>query len=73
MTGYIDNFETSKILGEGASSKVRLGFDKQTGERVAIKMLDLEDPRNNARKIELLRKEVEAIQCMNHKHIVKCN
>ena len=40
MPGKIGRFNTTKTLGTGATCKVKLGTDPDTGRSVAIKILN---------------------------------
>ena len=59
MPGKIGKFQLSRTLGHGASCKVKLGLDTETGSKVAIKLMndDLDDQVK-----ELVMNEVEAMQ-----------
>ena len=39
MPGMIGKYEISRTLGSGASCKVKLGRDSETGDRVAVKIM----------------------------------
>jgi serine/threonine protein kinase len=39
MPGTLDQFKVYRTLGTGASCKVKLGEDMETGRKVAIKMM----------------------------------
>ena len=49
---------------------MKLATDAQNNE-YALKIFDLTNPRNNKKAIDLLKKEVEATQKLEFKHIVK--
>merc|ERR1712038_737923 len=70
MTNKIDNFTITKTLGSGFSAKVKLAHDEQNNE-YALKIFDLNNPRNNKKAIDLLKKEVAATEKLQYKHIVK--
>ena len=59
MPGSIDKYEVLRTLGHGASCKVKLGRDPETGAKVAIKIMksDMDDGVR-----ALLFNEVEAMQ-----------
>ena len=48
--------------------KLALGSD---GNEYALKIFDLTNPRNNKKALDLLKKEVEACNKLQYKHIVK--
>ena len=70
MTSTIDGFTLSKTLGSGFSAKVKLATDNENNE-YALKIFDLTNAANNKKAIDLLKKEVEATQKLDHKNIVK--
>ena len=70
MTSTIDQFTLTKTLGSGFSAKVKLARDSNDAE-YALKIFDLTNPTNNKKAIDLLKKEVEATQKLDHKNIVK--
>ena len=66
----IDQYTLEKTLGSGFSAKVKLASDPQ-GNQYALKIFNLNNPQNNAKAIELLKKEVESTQKLDHQNIVK--
>ena len=70
MTSAIDGYAISKTLGSGFSAKVKLATDGANNE-YALKIFDLTNPRNNKKALDLLKKEVEACNKLQYKHIVK--
>jgi serine/threonine protein kinase len=61
-------------IGAGASGAVYMGRDAVLGERVAIKIVDLEDaPSSKAARSQLERveREVQAAASMSHPHLVR--
>ena len=69
ISGKLDNLTVTKTLGSGFSSIVKLAFDPVTATNYALKILNLDDKTQNTSL--LLRDEVAAMRCMDHKHIVK--
>ena len=66
----ICDFIIKEKLGEGAFGSVRLGINKQTGEKVAIKILD----KNKLTKYEdkqRIEKEIEILKKLRHPNIVR--
>ena len=69
----LDDYEILSILGEGTFGVVRLGKNKETGERVAIKILEKkkivnkDDAERVDREIEILKriKHINIIRVMN--------
>jgi len=70
MTSTIDGFTLTKTLGSGFSAKVKLARDANDAE-YALKIFDLTNPVNSKKAVDLLKKEVEATQKLDHKHVVK--
>ena len=69
MPGRIGRFQISRTLGQGASCKVKLGLDTETGSKVAIKLMH--DDMDEGVK-ELLMNEVEAMQNLTgHQNVVQ--
>ena len=68
MPGTIGRFEITKTLGSGASCKVKLGFDTETGRKVAVKILN--DGLDDKTK-ELVMTEVEAMGHLKNQHIIE--
>jgi serine/threonine protein kinase len=70
VASTIDGFTLGKTLGSGFSAKVKLAHD-ETNAEYALKIFNLTNPHNNKKAIDLLKKEVEATQKLDHKNIVK--
>ena len=66
----IDGYTLTKTLGQGFSAKVKLAHDSN-GNEYALKIFDLNNPKNNKKAMDLLKKEVEACDKLQYKHIVK--
>jgi len=69
MPGQIGKYRILRTLGSGASCKVKLGLDQESGAKVAVKILNdsiSEDPKMK----ELLMAEVKAMSALKHGHIV---
>ena len=63
-----DQLKITKKLGKGGFGVVHLAQDELTKQMVAVKILDFaEKPMNS----EMMKKEVEALSNMRHKHIVE--
>ena len=68
----IDGYTLTKTLGQGFSAKVKLAHDS-AGNEYALKIFDLTNPKNNKKAMDLLKKEVDACNKLQYKHIVKYN
>jgi len=67
MSSSIGRFKIGRTLGSGASCKVKLAVDTETGRKVAIKILngDMDEKMK-----ELVMTEVEAMSKLNHINII---
>lgn len=61
-----DRYEKNKEVGKGASGVVFIAEDLQTGQEVAIKVIDL----NNQSSKELILNEIRVLKDFNHKNLV---
>jgi serine/threonine protein kinase len=67
MPGTLGNFNVLRTLGKGASCKVKLAQDPETGRKVAIKIMnDNMDPNMK----QLVMTEVKAMDQLKHKHVI---
>jgi len=60
-----DFYEVLEELGSGVHASVRMGKNKQTGERVAVKCVD----KSNMRRRQLAR-EIEILTTVNHPNVI---
>ncbi len=67
MTKRIGKYEILRTLGSGASCKVKLGLDTESGRKVAIKIMS---DNMDAKMKELLMTEVEAMALLKNQHVV---
>lgn len=67
-SGVEDFYRMGKLLGEGAFAQVRLGVDKETGERFAIKIIKKKE--YDAKEMDFLVREVNILKSVSHQHIV---
>jgi calcium/calmodulin-dependent protein kinase I len=63
----LDEYEIGETLGTGHFSKVKLGIDKKTGEKVAIKIIN----KPTGSKIAMLKTEVDIMTRTDHPNVVK--
>ena len=69
MPGKIGRFEVMRTLGSGASCKVKLGLNTETGRKVAIKVMNDD---MDAKMKELVMTEVEAMgKLAGHDNVVQ--
>ena len=66
----LNNYEILSILGEGTFGVVRLGKNKETGERVAIKILEKKKIINKD-DAERVDREIDILKRIKHINIVK--
>ena len=59
MTATLDGYTLGRTLGEGFSSKVKIGV--KDGIEYALKIFKFDEPQFVERSIQLLKKEVEAL------------
>jgi serine/threonine protein kinase len=67
MPGTIGRFQIMRTLGNGASCKVKLGLDTDTGRKVAVKIMN--DSLDEKMK-ELVLTEVKAMSDLKHQHVI---
>ena len=67
MPGIIGRFKILHTLGSGASCKVKLAFDSETGRKVAVKIIS-----DNMDKslMELVKVEIDAMAKLQHVNII---
>jgi len=63
----IDEYEIGETLGTGHFSKVKLGINRKTGEKVAIKII----AKPTGSKIAMLKTEVDIMTKTEHPNVVK--
>jgi len=62
-------YNLGDIIGEGAFSVVKLGIDKFTGEKVAIKIIEKDE--SNKKMDSLIRREIKIMKDLDHDNIVR--
>ena len=71
-TGYtnlLDIYEVKNKLGSGKFGLVKLGIDKKTGEKVAIKIMKKSSM--DSSDLELVRTEIEILKICQHPNIIR--
>ena len=64
----IGKYEIGRTLGSGASCKVKLGLDTETGRKVAVKIMSKDLDKDT---MKLVMTEVEALQNINgHQNVI---
>jgi serine/threonine protein kinase len=60
----------SEVLGTGFSSKVYLGNKSSTGEKVAIKVIDMNEIKNEV-TLHLLNSEINVLKRMKNPYVLQ--
>lgn len=68
MPGTIGRFQVLRTLGSGASCKVKLGIDSESGRKVAIKVMHQNMSEQDKK---LVMTEVQALQGLIHENIIR--
>jgi len=66
----IGNYKIEEVIGEGTFSKVKLGINRITKEKVAIKILE-KSKIIEKDDLERIFREMKIIKQLNHQNIVK--
>ncbi len=69
MVKHVGKYEMGKTLGEGTFGKVKLGVNVETGEQVAIKVLDKEKIQKQNMGAQI-KKEISIMKIVRHKYVV---
>jgi serine/threonine protein kinase len=69
-SNYIGEYIINQTLGTGTFSKVKLGINKYTKEKVAIKLLD-KNKITEKSDLERIFREMSIVKTLNHPNIVK--
>ena len=66
----LNEYSIKGTIGQGAFSKVKLGINKLTGEKVAIKIIDKRKIKIDSER-DRVQRELNIIKKLNHFNIVK--
>ena len=66
----LSNYKIKKILGKGTFSTVKLAVNKETGEEIAIKILE-KNKIKNKRDINRIEREISMVKIINHPNIAE--
>jgi len=69
FTNLLDIYEVKEKLGNGKFGLVKLGINKQTKEKVAIKIMNKK--KMDSSDIELMRTEIEILKICQHPNIIR--
>ena len=72
MNSILREYSIKNIIGKGTFSIVKLGIDRKTGEKVAIKILEKKKILNN-NDAERVEREIEILKNINHINLIKIN
>ena len=67
---YIGDYIIKEIIGNGTFSKVKLGINKYTNEKVAIKLLEKKKI-TEKKDLERIFREMSIVKNLNHPNIIK--
>ena len=69
---FESEYETKEIIGKGTFSEVKLGINRKTKEKVAIKILE-KSKLINKDDLERVEREIKILKNFNNLNIVKAN
>lgn len=69
-SSVLGDYNLDKVLGEGGFGKVYLATNRETGENVAIKFMDVSHYLTHADQIEEIYREADALQKLDHNSII---
>lgn len=72
MVKRVGAYEIGRTLGEGTFGKVKQAINVETGEKVAIKILDKEKIQQQSMG-EQIKKEINVMKMVKHRHVVNLN
>lgn len=70
-SSVLSDYDRKDILGEGGFGKVYYALHRETGEKVAIKFMDVTHLLTHADQIEEIYREADAMQKLHHNHIIQ--
>ncbi|PHZ16459.1 Pkinase-domain-containing protein [Rhizopus microsporus ATCC 52813] len=66
----IGDYILGRTIGRGASGRVKLGIHKQTGEKVAIKLISRSQLLASSTTSKSVQRELAVLQLLHHPHLV---
>jgi len=70
MTSKLDKYTVGRLLGQGAFAKVKLAVDTEMNEKVALKIMEVQDGEGFRTALEQTQNEVEKVSCLSHPNVV---
>eukprot|EP00475_Leptophrys_vorax_P013254 TRINITY_DN1961_c0_g1_i1.p1 TRINITY_DN1961_c0_g1~~TRINITY_DN1961_c0_g1_i1.p1 ORF type:complete len:509 (-),score=167.97 TRINITY_DN1961_c0_g1_i1:108-1634(-) len=70
-TREIGNYVLGDTLGEGGFARVKLGTNKVTGEKVALKVLAKKNLDESSTEFKQVKREIDALTLLNHPNILR--
>lgn len=69
-SSVLSDYDRKDVLGEGGFGKVYYAEHRETGQKVAIKFMDVSHYLTHADQIEEIYREADALQKLHHNHII---
>lgn len=69
-TTHVGKYTLYEVIGEGAFGKVKLGVNRESSERVAVKIMDKKEIREQDLSAQV-RREIYIMRSLTHRHIVR--
>ncbi|KAJ1550250.1 hypothetical protein HK405_001040, partial [Cladochytrium tenue] len=66
----VGNYRLDRTIGQGTYGKVKLGFHLQTGEKVAVKLIE-KCAIQSQKQVARLQREIRFLKLLHHPHIVR--
>jgi serine/threonine protein kinase len=70
-SSVLNDYDRKDILGEGGYGKVYYAIQRETGEKVAIKFMDVTHLLAHADQIEEIYREADAMQKLHNNNIIQ--
>jgi hypothetical protein len=71
QTREIGKYVLGDTLGEGGFARVKLGTNKETGERVALKVLAKKNLDTSSTEFKQVKREIDALTILQHPNILR--
>lgn len=67
---FLGDYVISETIGKGTFSKVKLGINKKTKEKVAIKIIEKANIKEKD-DLERVKREIEILNNIKHSNVIK--